>query len=188
MDQVQQLSKEHSGKRIEVWFQDEARFGQQGTISRKWAAKGTRPPAVKQTQYDYLYVIGAVCPQTGQSVGFLSPYVNAQIMNKFLEQFSNEMDSGVHAVIVWDKAGFHTAREIKGRPNITLVYLPPYSPELNPIENLWHYLKKNEWSNRIYNDYEELLKAACIAWRKHCLNRELIKSVCNVPYVTKRKI
>ena len=188
MDKVQEISVENPDKKIEVWFQDEARFGQQGTISRKWALKGTRPPAAKQTQYDYLYVIGAVCPQTGQSVGLLSPYINAKIMNKFLEQFSNELDKDVHAVIIWDRAGFHTAKEIRAPSNITLIYLPPYSPELNPIENLWHYLKKNEWSNRIYNDYEALIKAACLAWQKHCLNPELIRSVCNVPYITKRKI
>lgn len=185
---MQEISVDNPGKRIQVWFQDEARFGQQGTISRKWALKGSRPLAAKQTQYEYLYVIGAVCPQTGQTTGLLSPYINAKIMNKFLEQFSNELDKDVHAVIVMDRAGFHTAKEIKVPLNITVVYLPPYSPELNPIENLWHYLRKNEWSNRVYGNYEALINGACSAWQKHCLNQELMMSVCNVPYITKRII
>ena len=73
MAQIQEIGKAHPDQRIEVWFQDEARFGQQGTLTRKWARKGSRPPAVKQTQYDWLYVIGAVCPETGQSVGRALP-------------------------------------------------------------------------------------------------------------------
>ena len=63
------LAQAHPDKRLEVWFEDEARFGQQGTLTWVWARRGSRPRAVKQTCYDWLYVIGAVCPQTGQSVG-----------------------------------------------------------------------------------------------------------------------
>jgi hypothetical protein len=79
--QVQQIAQEHPGKTIQVWFQDEARFGQQGTLTRKWARAGSRPPAVKQTQYDWLWVLGAVCPASGQSVGWLSPQLNTAMVN-----------------------------------------------------------------------------------------------------------
>jgi hypothetical protein len=85
------IASQHPGRRIEVWFQDEARFGQQGTITRKWAPTGSRPPAVKQTQYDWLYVIGAVCPESGRSVGMLSPYIDTQIMNIFLQGLSRQI-------------------------------------------------------------------------------------------------
>ena len=137
MDAIQ---SEHPGKKIEVWFQDEARFGQQGTITRVWALRGSRPRVVRQTKYEWLYVMGAVCPATGQTVGLLSPNMNTSIINVFLEQFTRETDPEVHVVLVWDKAGFHTANDLQAPRNVTIVPLPAYSPELNPVENLWHYL------------------------------------------------
>ena len=111
-------------KTIEVWFQDEARFGQQGTLTRVWAKRGSRPRALRQTKYEWLYVLGAVCPATGQSVGLLSPYLNTQIVNTFFEQFSREVDPEVQVVMVWDQAGFHTSKELKILPNLTILALP----------------------------------------------------------------
>ena len=81
----------------------------------------------------YLWVIGAVCPETGHAEGLLSPQLNTKIINTFLEQFSETVPDSEHAVMIWDGAGFHTARTLKVPENITLVQLPPYSPELNPI-------------------------------------------------------
>lgn len=118
----------------------------------------------------------------------LSPYMNTEIINVFLEQFSRQFAPHVHVVLIWDQAGFHTAAHLKVPPNITLMPLPPYSPELNPVENLWHYLRSNYWANREYPDYEALSDAACDAWRAVCLNPETIKSVCHVPYIEPRRI
>ena len=77
--------------------------------------------------------------------------------------------------MLWDGAGFHTSRSLVVPENITLVQLPPYSPELNPIENLWHYLKSHFWSNRAYADYDALEKAAMDAWRLAVLDEELVQ-------------
>jgi transposase len=74
-------------------------------------------------------------------------------MNVFLEQFSRELPANVHAVMILDQAGFHTAKALQVPTNVTLIMLPPYSPELNPTENLWHYLRSHYWSNRSYDDY-----------------------------------
>ena len=71
--QLTQIAKNHPQKRLRVYFQDEARFGQQGTTTNVWAPKGSRPTAVRQTEYEYLWVLGAVCPETGQAEGLLSP-------------------------------------------------------------------------------------------------------------------
>jgi len=185
---VAQTAAEHPGKRIEFWFQDEARFGQQGTLSRKWARRGSRPPAIKQTRYEYLYVLGAACPQTGQTVGLLAPTLNTKTVNAFLEQFANEVDPDVHVVMFWDQAGFHTSGQLKTPKNLTLIPLPPACPELNPIENLWHYLRSHYWSNRAYHDYDDLRQAACDAWQKTCLDPERIKTVCRAAYLDKREI
>ena len=182
---MESIRAAHPDKRIEVWFEDEARFGQQGTLTRVWAKKGSRPRAVRQTQYDYLYVLGAVCPDTGQSVGLLAPHLDTTIVNHFFEQFANELGADVHAVLVWDQAGYHTAKALKVPPNVSLIALPPYSPELNPVENLWHYLRSHYWSNRCHQDYDDLTKAATHAWRHACLNADLMKTVCAVPYLNR---
>lgn len=99
-------------------------------------------------------------------------------MNAFLEEFSRELPSDVHAVMVLDRAGWHTAKALKVPANVTLVHLPPKSPELNPVENLWHYLRSHHWSNRFYQTWEDLRNAAVDAWRRVCLVAELVKSIC----------
>jgi transposase len=147
-----------------------------------WALRGSRPRAVRQTKYEWLYVIGAVCPQTGQSVGLLSPTINTDMINSFFEQFISEVSSDIHVVMVWDQAGFHTSKNLKIPANVTIVPLPPYSPELNPVENLWHYLRSHYWANRIYADYDALRIAAVDAWQKAALNKKLVKSVCCALY------
>lgn len=169
-----------------MWFQDEARFGQQGTLTRCWARTGSRPTAVKQTRYDWLYVLAGACPQTGQTVGLLSPHINTDIINIFLKQFSRELARDVHAVMIWDQAGYHTSGKLKVPSNITLIALPPRSPELNPVENLWHYLRSHHWANRAYRDYDDLRLAACDAWQKVCLVPQTIKSVCRTDYVLRQ--
>jgi transposase len=180
------VAAEHAGKQIQVWFQDEARFGQQGTLTRVWAPIGSRPRAVKQTQYEYLYVLGAVCPQTGKSAGLLAPNLNTQTVNVFFEQLALEIAPDVHVVLIWDQAGYHTSGTLKVPANVTLMQLPPRSPELNPIENLWHYLRSHHWSNRAYTDYDALCEAACDAWQTSCLDVELMRTVCAVPWLDRR--
>ena len=112
----------------------------------------------------------------------LSPYINVEIMNIFLERFSRELPSDVHAVMVWDRAGFHTGKALRIPPNVTIVALPPYSPELNPMENLWHYLRSHHWSNRAFADYAALVSAAETAWKHSACNPATIQSVRKAPY------
>ena len=166
-----------------TYFQDEARFGQHGTITRVWARVGTRPRAVRQTQYDFLYVFTAACPETGDAVGLVSPLANTGVMNAFLAQVARELPADVHAVMVLDRAGWHTAKDLRVPANVTLVYLPPKSPELNPVENLWHYLRSHYWSNRLYETWDDLKLAAVDAWRRVCLLPELVRTVCAAPYL-----
>jgi len=143
-----------------------------------WAKTNTRPAAIRQTQYDSLYVFSAVCPESGDACGLITPKVNTDTMNVFLEQFSRELPADVHGVMVLDQAGWHTAKALKVPANITLVHLPPKSPELNPTENLWHYLRSHYWSNRFYKTWDDLKTAAVAAWRKVCLIPELVKTIC----------
>jgi transposase len=179
---LQALREAHPQQKLRVYFQDESRFGQHGTTTNVWARRGSRPTAVRQTEYQYLWVLGTVCPETGHAEGLLSPQLNAKIINTFLAQFSQTLAADEHAAMIWDGAGFHVAGKLQVPDNVTIIQLPPYSPELNPIENLWHYLKSHFWSNRAYADYDELEQAAIQAWKKAALNPELMKTVCAAPY------
>jgi transposase len=184
VDQIQAIQEAHPGEQVQVWFEDEARFGQQGTLARVWARRGSRPRRVRQAQYTSLYVLTAVCAATGGASGLISPVLNAGVINLFLEQFGRELPAGVHAALVWDGAGYHTAEELKVPPNVSLIQLLPYSPELNPVENLWHYLRSHYWSLRVYRDYEALEEAATAAWRAVCLDLASVRSICAAPYVS----
>ena len=116
----------------------------------------------------------------------LSPNINTDITNVFFEQFRKEADPNVHVVIVWDRAGFHTSKDLKVPENVTIVALPPYSPELNPVENLWHYLRSHHWANRSYANYDDLRHAAIDAWQNVALDPEIIKSVCRTSYAERK--
>lgn len=182
-DQIQAIREAHPEKEVRVYFEDEARFGQQGTLCRVWARRGSRPRGVRQTQYGYLYLLTAVCATTGHACGLISPTLNVEVLKLFLEQFSRELPAGVHAVLVWDGAGYHTSPKLVVPSNISVIQLVPYSPELNPVENLWHYLRSHYWSLRVYADYEALEEAAMSAWQAVCLAPETVRSICAAPYV-----
>ena len=178
---VQRIGQEHRDKRIEVWFQDEARIGQQGTLTRCWAQKGSRPTAVKQTEYEWVYLFGAVNPLTGDSSALLAPTVNTAYMNHHLRFISESVTADVHVVLVLDRAGWHLAKDLQVPPNITLLHLPPYRPELNPVERLWAYLRSHYLSNRAYQDYTDLFNACGQAWNQ--LTAQQLCSICHTQWI-----
>jgi transposase len=142
---------------------------------------------VRQTQYQWCYVFTAVCPATGEAVGLVLPHADTEAANALLEELSRRLSPDVHAVLIWDGAGYHTGGSLRVPANITLVPLPPYAPELNPVENLWHYLRSHHWANRVYADYDALVWAAVDSWRAVCLRPELVRTVCAAPYLEKRR-
>ena len=186
VEQIEAIAEAHPNQEIRTFFQDEARFGQKGTITRVWAPKGSRPRAVRQIRYTSLYVLVAVCISTGASSALIMPELNADVLNLFLEQMSRGLPAGVHAVLIWDGAGFHTSGDLEVPSNISVILLPPYSPELNPVENLWHYLRAHHWSNRAYQDYDELESEAAQSLCTVCFDREKLKGICHAEYVRKR--
>src|SRR5271168_445717 len=109
VDQIEAIREAHPDRDVHVWFEDEARLGQQGTLTRVWARRGSRPRGVRQNQYTYLYVLTAVCVGTGAASGLISPTLNVGVVNLFLAQLGRELAAGVHAVLVWDGAGYHTS-------------------------------------------------------------------------------
>jgi transposase len=105
---------EPRGGRVRVFFMDEARFVQQGTLTRIWAPTGSRPTAVKQTRYEWLYLYAAVEPATGASVPLLAPDTNTGTMNAFLAMMSRSLEPLDHAVLIMNQAGWHKSRALGG--------------------------------------------------------------------------
>ena len=118
--------------------------------------------------------------------GLISPALNVGVINIFLDQFSRELPTGVHAVLIWDGAGYHTSPGVVVPSNVSLILLPPYSPELNPVENLWHDMRSYYWSLQVYANYEVMEEAVMTSWRQVCLSPGVIRSVCAAPYVDDR--
>jgi hypothetical protein len=177
---VKQAIKPHGG-RVHLFFMDEARFGQQGTTTRVWAKKGSRPTVVKQTRYEWVYLYAAVEPATGASVALQAPQVDTGTMNVFMGMLSDELGPDDHAVVIMDQAGWHTSKGLLVPDNVTVRCLPPYGPELNPVERLWGYLRSHHLSNRAYEDYRHLLDASAQAWQQ--LTPETLRSVCSCSYL-----
>lgn len=149
-----------------MWFQDEARFGQQNTTTRIWAKTGSRPRVVRQQQYEYAYLFGAVCPTNGSTEALIAPYANSDVMLQHLRLISNRTEAGRHAVVIMDGAGWHQYKLVENIPNITIIKLPPYSPELNPVEQIWSWLRQHCLANRKFKGYDDIVEACSDAWNE----------------------
>ena len=112
------------------------RIGQRGTQTRLWARKAKRPRVVRQQQSESAYIFGAVCPQCDAVVGLVLPFANTQTIALHLEAVSQAVPPSRHAVLVLDKAGWHTTPKLTRFPNVSLVSLPAGSPELNLAEQV----------------------------------------------------
>jgi transposase len=110
------------------------------------------------------------------------PYVNIEAMNEHLAEISRNVSVGAIAVLTLDGAGWHSSPKLALPDNIILLRLPPYAPELNPIENVWAYLRANLLSHRVYNDYDAIVDACCDAWNTLMMMPEVITSITNRVY------
>ncbi len=120
----------HPGRRIELWFQDEARIGQKNKLTRRWAKRGTRPRAPHDQRTAWAYIFGAICPAEGKGAGIVMPFCDTPAMQAHLGEISAAVAPDAHAVLILDKAGWHLARALVVVPrNITILPLPPRSPE-----------------------------------------------------------
>ena len=144
--------------------QDEARVGQKTQITWRWAERGTRPVAPKDRRTKSAWIFGAICPARGVGAALVLPQCDTRGMQWHLEEISSQVEPGAHAVIILDKAGWHTTGKLDIPDNITLLPLPPRSPELNPVENVWQYLRQNRLSNRIFDNQDQIVSLCCDAW------------------------
>jgi transposase len=151
---------------IEVWWTDEARIGQKNKITRGWARRGTRPRAPHDQRTRSAYIFGAICPTEGKGAGLVLPFCNTTAMNLHLAEISQAVAPGAHAVLMMDQAGWHTSDRILAPTNITILLLPPRSPELKPVENIWQFMRDNWLSNRVFTSAANIIDHCCYAWNQ----------------------
>ncbi len=163
---MEEIAAEAGGKPIEIWFCDEARVGQKNKITRRWAPRGTRPSAPSDQRTQSAYIFGAICPAEGKAAGLILPRCTTQAMALHLEEISLAVARGHHAVLMLDQAGWHLSSKLKVPDNITLLPLPSKSPELNPVETVWQYMRDNWLSNRVFSSYPDILDHCCEAWNR----------------------
>jgi hypothetical protein len=144
---------------------------------RQWARRGSRPRQPADQRYESAYLFGAICPARGTGAALALPYADTEAMQFHLNEVSLVVAKGAHAVLLLDRAGWHTTGKLIIPKNITLVFLPSRAPELNPVENIWQYLRHNWLSNRVFDTYEAIVEAACEAWRKLMAQPDTITSI-----------
>src|SRR5437773_3922597 len=164
LDQI--AERDAAGKPIEIWFQDEARIGQKNKITRRWAQRGTRPSAPHDQRTRSAYIFGAICPAQGIAAGLVLPRCNTAAMALHLAEISRTVTPGAHAVLLLDQAGWHLSAKLDVPNNITLMPLPPKSPQPNAVENIWQFIRDNWLSNRVFRSYDDILEHCCFAWNK----------------------
>ncbi len=132
-------------------------------------------------RYTWARLFAAVQPATGQSFALVLPEVSTVAMQAFLDGFSKVLAADEHAVMVVDQAGWHTTHALAVPDNVTLVRLPPYSPELNPVERVWLFLRERHLSHRLLAGYDAIVDALCHAWNQ--LTPERLQTLTGYPYL-----
>ena len=152
-----------------------------------WWKRGERPPGLLDQRYINAYIYAAVEPGTDNAFALILPDANGAGMQAFLDAFAATIADDEHVALVLDGAGWHSGKALRVPGNITLVPLPAYSPELNPVERVWLYLKQRFLSLRLLNDYKAIVAAASKAWTR--LRRETgrLTSLTSYPWIMRVK-
>lgn len=155
-------------------FQDEAGFGRINKPKRCWAPKGTRPTVPCHHIREYRYAYGAVEAATGDSFFLVLPYTNTECMNVFLEGLSNEYPDDV-LLVAADNAAWHRSKGLRVPGNVRFFFLPPYTPEMNPIEQIWKEIRKEGFRNEVFATLGKVVERLCETINS--LTNKTIKSI-----------
>lgn len=136
-------------------------------------------------RYASAWLYGAVRPGTDEAFALVMTAVGATAMQVFLDRFAATLPEGVHAAMLLDGAGWHIAGDIVVPENVSLIFLPPYSPQLNPPERLWLYLRERFLSLRLFRDLDDIIDACCDAWNRMTAEPGRIASLTDFSYLRK---
>jgi len=135
---------------------------------------------VRDNRHDSAYLFGAICPARAVGAAIIMPAVNSEAMSEHLAEISTKVSAGAHAVLLCNSTGWHQPGEpLRVPDDITLLPLPAYSPELNPMENIWDYLRGNKLSILVWDSYEAIVAACRDAWRFLVNDPDRIRSIAH---------
>lgn len=164
------------GVRGRLLFQDEGRFGRISDKRRCWAPLPSRPLVGQQVIREYVYALTAVSPIDGRIISLVMPWADAETMSVFLSHVSEEFADDF-CFMVLDGAGWHRANDLRIPPNISLIQLPPYSPELNPVEHIWSHLREHTFGNSTFETLDEVVDQLCLGLHDLYKRPELVHSM-----------
>lgn len=167
---------------VRIMFMDEGRFGRISEIRRCWAPPGVRPVAFAQMEREYSYAYAALTPFDGELVSLVLPGVNAEMMSLFLGETSR-LYPDEQVVMIMDQAGWHKAKRLDIPDNITLHWLPPYSPELNPVEHLWDQIRERWFANHAFRSLDAVELQLVKALRHYLFSPEDLSSLTLFPWM-----
>jgi transposase len=167
-----------------VFFFDEGRFGLQPQVGRLWAKRGSRPRTFLKIGYKNFYLFAAVDPFRGENYLLQLPWVNTDTMNEFL-RYMGEAYAENKILLIMDRAGYHRAKNLKAPSNISIEYLPPYSPDLNPVEKLWSWLRRHITKNRLFQSLDHLEEE--LFCEINSLTNSLLSTLCRCSYLMQVK-
>ncbi|WP_423855800.1 IS630 family transposase [Acidithiobacillus sulfuriphilus] len=167
---------------IIVLFQDEARFGRINDVRRCWAPKPMRPICQAMLTHEYTYAYAAVDVATGKMDSLILPQVNTSCMQLFLDEVAGR-HTQQSIIMIMDGAGWHSSSTLKVPANMRLLSLPPYAPELNPVEHVWDEIREKYFLNRVFDSIgalEDHLEAALRAFEN---DPERLRSIVSWPWI-----
>ena len=179
---LRKIQLTHKNKHLRLFFQDEARIGQKGRTCHVWWKRGC-PPGMADNRFTFAYILATIEPCTDNAFALVMPEVNTDAMQQFLDRFATTIGEDEHVAMVLDQAGWHGAKALRVPSNITFMALPPYSPELNPVERVWLHLKERFLSHRLLDDYDTIVDAACAAWNCLLTDTGRITSFASYPWI-----
>lgn len=169
------------GENRDVLYFDEGRFGLHSETGKRWGKVGEVLSSPVAPRYQNFYAYSAVSPWTGQSFSLFLPNVNTSMMNVYLAELSRAYKDQ-EILLIWDGAGWHRSRELEIPANLRIHFLPPYSPELNPVEKLWWWIRRHVCRNKLFRTLEELMAALEAAFRN--MTPEWLVQVCRCSYIS----
>jgi transposase len=168
---------------LKLFFEDEASFGRLGYCSKCWVPAGERATIKKQQIREYMYAFTCVCPETGETYSIISPVCNTESMEFLLKQTS-EYYSHYRILMVVDKAAWHTTQKLNLPENIELISLPPASPELNPVEHIWDYVREQKkFKNHSFPTLDAVENQLEIALNELTNECDYLKSLCEFSWI-----
>ena len=168
--------------RVRILFQDEGRFGRISDRRRCWGPLPKRPEVGTQVIREFVYSVTAVCPEDGHLASLIMPTVDTEIMSIFLAHTAS-IFQGDYCLMFLDGAGWHTAHELRVPETMRLLPLPPYSPELNPVEGIWDHLRENYFGNRPLSSLDEVEDRLCQGFEHLFCHPEIVSSITNYPWL-----